>query len=282
MAAMTVDGKPSQFVSATDLSAASGVFALDREDGTLAPSGDDQAIVDKKTAEANNWRVGSLVPVDTPAGGQQSYRIAGIYSGKLMSGLILPSSQARHFAGPLALQGFVSVTDDADVPMIVNQLEQLMADYPMVTVSDRESYVAQQNAMVDQLLGIFYVLLALAVIVAFLGIVNTLVLSIYERTQELGMLRAVGMSRVQVRRMIRVESLLIGVYGCVLGIVLGVALGVTASLVLKGQDVLSVVALPYGQLAGFVIAAALASVAASWWPAWRASRLNILQAIAHE
>nr|MDT0657556.1 FtsX-like permease family protein [Micromonospora sp. DSM 115978] len=281
-AIMSVNGTANQPVSATDLAVAPGMFALDRKSGTLNPSGAGEAIVDENTAEANDLRVGSSVRVAMPKGGERSYQIAGIYESKLTAGLILSESQVQYFAGPLAYQGFVSVTDDADVPAIVQRVEQVMADYPLVTVGDRSTYADQQNALVDQLLAIFYVLLALAVVVAFLGIVNTLVLSTWERTRELGLLRAVGMNRRQLRRMVRVESLLIAVFGCLLGVALGVALGVTASLALRDQDILSVVTLPYLQLVGFVVAAALAGILAAWWPAWRASRLNVLDAIAYE
>jgi putative ABC transport system permease protein len=279
---LTVDGKANQLVSATDLSVAPAMFALDRKAGNLGPTGADEAIVDENTAEANGWQVGSTARVAMAKGGERSYRIAGIYESRLTVGLILAESQVAYFAGPLAAQGFISVSESADVPAIVQRAEQLMADYPMVTVGDRSTYADQQNALVNQLLAIFYVLLALAVVVAFLGIVNTLVLSTFERTRELGLLRAVGMNRRQIRRMVRVESLLIAVFGCLLGIALGVALGLTASAALRDQDILSVVTLPYAQLVGFVVAAALAGIAAAWWPSWRASRLNVLDAIAYE
>ncbi|MFV2018262.1 ABC transporter permease [Micromonospora sp. LOL_023] len=278
---LTADDQPNQLVSATDLAQAGSTFAFETEQGRL-DAGDGEAVVDVNTAETNGWAVGDEINIDMPRGGERSYEIVGIYRTALTAGLILPTSQVQYFAGPLAYQGFVSVAPDADVAGIVAETEALMADYPLVTVGDRSSFVEQQNQLVDTLLGIFYVLLALAVLVAFIGIVNTLVLSIYERTRELGLLRAVGMSRRQVRRMVRVESLLIAVFGCLLGVGLGVALGLAASYAMKSQDVLSVVSIPYGQLVGFVVAAGLAGVVAAWWPAWRASRLNVLQAIAYE
>ncbi|WFE28575.1 ABC transporter permease [Solwaraspora sp. WMMD791] len=278
---LTADGRPNQIISATDLSQAGSMFAFEIEQGRL-DAADDEAVVDTNTAQTNGWALGDEVVVDMPRGGERSYEIVGIYRTALTAGLILPQSQVQYFAGPLAYQGFVATAPDADVARIVTQTEELMADYPLVTVGDRSSFVQQQNQLVDILLSIFYVLLALAVLVAFIGIINTLVLSIYERTRELGLLRAVGMSRRQVRRMVRVESLLMAVFGCLLGVGLGVALGLSASYAMRSQDVLSVVSVPYGQLAGFVVAAALAGVVAAWWPAWRASRLNVLQAIAYE
>jgi putative ABC transport system permease protein len=283
LSVVTVAGRANQYISATDLPAAGEMFGLEKQDGTLTPDRGEEVIVDDTTAETNGWRVGSTVTIDMPVGGDRTYTIAGIYRRTpVISGLVLSRSQVEYLAGPLAFQGFVRVADGADVPAITGQVERLMADYPLVTVVDQENFIAQQNAAVDQLLTIFYVLLALAVLVAFLGIINTLVLSIYERTRELGLLRAVGMNRRQIRRMVRVESLLMAVFGCLLGVGLGVALGVTVTTVMRNADLINAVSLPYGQLVGFVVAAALAGVAAAWWPAWRASRLNVLQAISYE
>ncbi|MFI5845360.1 ABC transporter permease [Catenuloplanes sp. NPDC051500] len=278
----TVNGRPQQFVSATDLTRAGPAFALEQESGTLTPGGAADALIDTNTATALGVTTGSRVTVEAARGGPVTYTIAGVYKSQLTSGVLLPESAAATFAGPLAAQGYVSVDEGADVDAVVAGVEQIMADYPLVTVGDQESFIAQQNAVVDGVLAIFYVLLALAVIVAFLGIVNTLVLSIYERTRELGLLRAIGTTRRQVRSMVRVESLLIAVYGCLLGILLGVGLGGTASMAMRQQDLLSVVTVPYGQLAGLLVAAALAGVLAAILPARRASRLNVLDAIAYE
>jgi putative ABC transport system permease protein len=278
----TVNGQPQQFVSATDLTRAGPAFALEQESGTVTPGGPTEALVDTNTAAALGLTVGSTATVEAAKGGPVTYTIAGIYKSQLTTGLLLPGSAAATFAGPLALQGYVSLDEGADVKAVVAGVEQIMADYPLVTVGDQESFIAQQNALVDGVLAIFYVLLALAVIVAFLGIVNTLVLSIYERTRELGLLRAIGTTRRQIRGMVRVESLLIAVYGCLLGILLGVGLGGAASVAMRQQDLLSVVTIPYGQLAGLLLAAALAGVLAAILPARRASRLNVLDAIAYE
>ncbi|MDP9795719.1 putative ABC transport system permease protein [Catenuloplanes nepalensis] len=278
----TVNGQPQQFVSATDLAEAGPMFALEEESGTVTPTGATDALIDTNTAAALNLKVGDTATVEAAKGGPVTYTIAGVYSSQLTAGLLLPGSAVRNFAGPLAMQGFVALDTGADTSAVVAGVEKIMADYPLVTVGDQESFIAQQNALVDGILAIFYVLLALAVIVAFLGIVNTLVLSIYERTRELGLLRAIGTTRRQVRGMVRVESLLIAVYGCLLGILLGVGLGASASVALRQQDVLSVVTIPYAQLIGLLVAAALAGVLAAILPARRASRLNVLDAIAYE
>jgi putative ABC transport system permease protein len=151
-----------------------------------------------------------------------------------------------------------------------------------VTVGDRSSLVDQFNSFIDIALAIVSVLLGLAIVIALLGILNTLLLSIYERTRELGMLRAVGMSRTGITRMIGTESVVMAVFGCVLGIVVGVGLGVALSAALVDVDFLSTIAVPWLNLAAFVLVALVAGVLAGLWPAWRAARLNVLAAIAYE
>ena len=150
-----------------------------------------------------------------------------------------------------------------------------------MTVTDQAGYAEQLRAPIDQLLFIIYALLGLAVVIAVLGIVNTLALSVIERTREIGLLRAVGLSRRQLRRMIRLESIVIAVLGAALGVGLGLAFGVAVqrSLVEEGFEVLEV---PITQLGIFVALAALVGVLAAWWPGRRAARLDVLRAIATE
>jgi putative ABC transport system permease protein len=120
------------------------------------------------------------------------------------------------------------------------------------------------------------------IVIALLGILNTLLLSIYERTRELGMLRAVGLSRGGVTRMVGTESVVMAVFGCLLGIVMGVALGVAISAALIDRDFLTTIAIPWVSLIVFVLIAVVAGVLAALWPARRAARLNVLAAIAYE
>ena len=138
-----------------------------------------------------------------------------------------------------------------------------------------------QQATVNQQLGLVYVLLALAILVALIGIVNTLMLSVFERTHELGLLRAVGMKRRQVRAMIRSEAVIIALFGAVIGIIIGTALGVALAASLKQQGITEI-AIPYASLIGFLVLAALLGLAAASWPARRAAKLDVLAAIAVE
>ena len=187
-----------------------------------------------------------------------------------------------NFAGPLGNQGYVSLDEGADAAAVTAQVETIMSDYPLVTVGDRSSLLKQFTSFIDIALAIVSVLLGVAIMIALLGILNTLLLSIYERTRELGMLRAIGLGRRGVTRMVGTESVVMAVFGCVLGIALGVGLGVAITVALIDQDFLTTVSIPWVSLAVFVVVAVVAGVLASLWPAWRAARLNVLEAIAYE
>lgn len=157
----------------------------------------------------------------------------------------------------------------------------MIADLPTITLKDQSEYAAEQRAPIDQLLMLIYALLGLAVVIAILGIVNTMALSVIERTRELGLLRAVGLSRRQLRTMVRLESTIIALVGAVLGVGLGVIFGIALqrSQADSGIEVLSV---PGAQLLVFVALAALIGVLAAVWPARRAARLDVLRAITTE
>jgi putative ABC transport system permease protein len=166
-------------------------------------------------------------------------------------------------------------------------LEAVLYRYPDVTLNTESEFVKDQNAWVDKVLKLLYVLLGLSVLVSFFGIVNTLVLSIVERTRELGALRAVGMTRRQMRRMIRHESVITALIGATMGIALGIGL---AALVIRRLSDYSVstggdgmhLAVPVASLAVFALAAVAAGVVAAALPARRAGRLNVLAALQYE
>ena len=148
--------------------------------------------------------------------------------------------------------------------------------YPTVQVQTRAQFESSQISGVNQLLGLVYALLALAVFIALIGIVNTLMLSVFERTREIGLLRAVGMKRRQIRSMVRSESVIISVFGAVIGIVVGTGLGLALVTALK----LSNSSVPVVSLVVFLVLSALLGLVAATWPARRAARLDVLAAIA--
>ena len=160
-------------------------------------------------------------------------------------------------------------------------IDKVLADVPTVTLKNQQEFVDEQRAQINIFLYIVYALLGLAIIIAIMGIVNTLALSVIERTREVGLLRAVGMSRRQLKRMVRLESVAIALLGTVLGLVLGIAFGIAVQRALR-DDGIDVLAIPWGQLSIFVVAAVIFGILAAALPARRASKLNVLNAITTE
>ncbi|MEH1125223.1 ABC transporter permease [Micromonospora sp. CPCC 206061] len=267
-----------------DLAVARDMFALKAVEGDLRTLGPDEVVADQNTADSRGWSVGDAIPVELNKGGERPYRLVGVYESTPIwtDTMILPQAAVSNFNGPLAFQAYVSLDDGTDPGTVIPEVESIMSDYPLVTVGDRSSLIDQFTSFTDIALGIISVLLGVAIVIALLGILNTLLLSIYERTRELGMLRAVGMSRGGVTRMVGTESVVMAVFGCVLGIVMGIALGVAIATALIDRDFLTTIAIPWVSLIVFVLIAVVAGVLAALWPARRAARLNVLAAIAYE
>jgi putative ABC transport system permease protein len=178
------------------------------------------------------------------------------------------------------LQIFVNATEDADLEQLGEKLEELVADLPTVAVQDLEEFTEAQTGPVNIFLNIVYGLLALAIIIALIGITNTLSLSVLERTRELGLLRAVGMSRRQLKRMVRVEAAIIAVFGTLIGLVIGIVFSIALTVAISADTPdLFTYRLPVFQLVVITVVAALAGIAAAWLPARRAAKLNVLDAI---
>ena len=213
----------------------------------------------------------------------QQLRVGAVFTDSQLvgTGLLVPRALYAT-AVPSAYQttfaALVSLAPGADREAVRRELTTLIKPQLVVSVQDREQFKEAQAAQINQLLRIVYVLLALSVVIAALGIVNTLALSVFERTREIGLLRAVGMTRGQLRRTITLESVMTALFGAVLGTVLGLTLGVLLQRVLADQG-LATLAVPWAQLALVFILAGVVGVLAALLPAWRASRLDVLQAI---
>jgi putative ABC transport system permease protein len=173
---------------------------------------------------------------------------------------------------------YVTVADGVSVDAARSAVEGVTDDYPSLQVQDSEQFKEEIAGQVDQLLGLMTALLGLSILIALFGIGNTLSLSVFERTRELGLLRAVGATRGQVRSIVRWESVLIAILGAVFGIVIGTVFGWMTVLALADQG-LSTFAFPTGQVVIAVIASAVAGTVAAWLPARRASRVDILRAV---
>jgi len=181
------------------------------------------------------------------------------------------------YESPRNLYTFIQMRGDV-TQANTKALEDALAGFPNAKSQTKEQFVDNQISGLNNILNILYVLLALSVIVSLFGIVNTLVLTVFERTRELGMLRAIGMTRRQVRRMIRHESVITALIGGVLGIVLGVILG---ALLIARVDFIEF-ALPTGQIITFAILSIVVGILAAIFPARRAARLDPLKALQYE
>jgi putative ABC transport system permease protein len=207
--------------------------------------------------------------------------ISGRSSAVPVDYLVTPDTLQKGGLAPLDTRLFLSVADTTDREAVRVDVEEVLADLPTVTLADPGEFADQQKEQIDFMLNIIYALLGLAVIIAVLGIVNTLALSVIERTREIGLLRAVGLSRSQLRRMVRLESVIVAVLGAVLGVLMGIAFGVALQRAIADQGV-DVLAIPWARLTVFIAAAALVGVLAAVFPARRAARLDVLRAISTE
>jgi putative ABC transport system permease protein len=188
----------------------------------------------------------------------------------------------RAFAGPqLVSTALVTLDKGADAGRVQKAVDAALADHPDAQVLDKEGYQKVATGFIDDLLTFVTVMLALAVVIALLGIVNTLALSVFERTRELGLLRAVGMTRGQVRAMVRWESAVISLIGAVSGAVLGIGIGLALSQVLKDEGIKSV-SVPVVQILIYLAVAAAAGVLAAVGPARSAAKVDVLKAVVTE
>jgi putative ABC transport system permease protein len=231
-----------------------------------------QLLIDNNTAKSKHLEVGSVVPVKFAQTGASTLRVGGIFQPNALIGsyLVGDSFFLSHFNNPLPAAVLLR-TEGSQVHS--TQVDRALRAYPNLKIQTRSGFEKSQQAQVNQLLGLVYALLALAVVIALIGIVNTLMLSVFERTHEIGLLRR------QVRAMIRSESVILAVFGAIIGIVVGTALGTAFSASLKEQGITDIV-IPGGTLVVFLLLSALLGLGAASWPARRAAKLDVLTAIA--
>lgn len=254
---------------------AAGSFAALSQPGTLA--------VDTELAETHGYGVGDRVEASFPASGATTMEVVAVFEADgLLSGWLssVETSEAL-FSQPLDAAILVAAAPGGDVDTLRAAVEQVAASYPSVVVQDQAEYRDTVAGQVDQLLALVTALLGMALFIAVLGIMNTLALTIHERTREIGLLRAVGMTRGQVRRMIRWEAVTVAALGTVVGVALGTAIGWATTRALADQG-LGTFVIPVGQLAGAVVLAVLAGVLAAILPARAAARLDVLRAVTVE
>jgi len=240
-----------------------------------------ELLIDSTTATSKHLKVGERVPVTFAKTGPTSLRIGAIFKPNVVLGSYVVSQTFFHShfaANSLPVVMLLRTTGGAS-PATTKALKSGLSGFPNLKVQTRGEFIRANQAQVNQLLGLVYALLGLAILIALIGIVNTLMLSVFERTHEIGLLRAVGMRRRQVKTMIRTESVIIAVFGAVIGIIAGTGLGLALVESLK-QKGLTETVVPLSSLLTFLLLAALLGLVAASWPARRASRLNVLDAIA--
>lgn len=276
-----IDGKGG-FMAGVDPKSFTALMSPKFTAGSLDDLGKDGVAIDSQTAESSDLAIGDRIKVVTADASRKLVIRAIFESAGLLAGVITSQDVLKRL-GKHAGTSMLYVQADPEVPIMVVRAS-LMAElenFPAVVMRDQSELKGEINRVFNQLFGFIYALLALAVLVAFLGIVNTLSLSVFERTREVGLLRAVGTARAQVQRMLFIESLLIAVFGAVTGLAVGLAYGVLLRRVLAGEG-LTVLAIPWGQVAAFLAIGAIGGVVAAAWPASRAARLDVLRAIATE
>ncbi|MGE3359429.1 MAG: ABC transporter permease [Acidimicrobiia bacterium] len=275
------DTKSVQAVQATGLDE---VVNLDVLSGTSAEIPADGILVQEQAAEDLGLTVGSPVSVTFPLG-ERELEVTGVFGTAVTNANWIISQDLFEEAFPPDVQldvfGGFTLADGVDRAQGEAAVTRITDEYPDVELQDRAEFQKQQEDQIDQTTIIIYALLLIALVIAVLGIFITLMLAVYERTRELGLLRAVGQQRRQTRRMIRAESIVVSLFGAVLGVVLGLVFGVAIAAALPAS-VMSVITIPYGQLVIILVLAAIAGVVAGFIPAFQASKLNVLDAISYE
>ncbi|MDX3380365.1 ABC transporter permease [Streptomyces niveiscabiei] len=244
--------------------------------------------MDVDFAREHGVRIGSVLPTEFP-GGQRTELTVGALTDQdaaegfgAQGGLFLGLATVERFVpGGQESAVYVDAAPGTGADALRGALERTLDPYPQVQVRDQADYKKLVHDQIAVLLYLVYALLGLAIVIAVLGVVNTLALSVVERTREIGLLRAIGLARRQLRRMIRLESVVIAVFGAVLGLALGMVWGVCIQQVLALQG-MTVLAIPWGTVVAVVVGSAVVGVVAALLPALRASRMNVLAAIAHE
>ncbi len=252
--------------------------------GTFQQMGTNGVAIPEALATDKQWTIGSTIPATFTATGSTLLHVAVIYQATLPGqGRYLLSLAGFDANFPLNQQVdnqiYVKLKPGADAAAARRAMNALTAPYPTAKVEDLQTFKKAQLSQIDQLLTIVTLLLALSLLIALIGVVNTLLLSVYERTREIGLLRAVGETRRQLRRSVSEESVIITLLGTFLGLVIGMFFAWALIRALADQH-LNVFSIPVGQLVEFVVAAVIVGVLAALYPAWRASRLDVLEAIA--
>lgn len=277
-----VNGTDSAVAAIDDIDAAATMLRLQTTAGTLHLNSGEIAIDDVLSTELGVG-LGDTVPIQLARAPEEAMRVVGIYQRTPLAGGILVSDADAQagFNAPAPITAYVTLTPGTDQEAVLAQVRAAIADSPEVNVVTTDQYIASSVQIFDIVLVMVQLLLGLAMVIAVLGVINTLALSMIERTREVGLLRAVGMRRGQIMSMVTVESVVICVFGAVLGILVGIGLGAAAFQAFR-DDGLTTLAFPWPLMAAYLVAAVIVGVVAGFIPALMAARQNVLRAIAYE
>ncbi|MEV5611066.1 FtsX-like permease family protein [Streptomyces sp. NPDC052225] len=246
--------------------------------------GGTNVVVDEETAKDHGWRAGSTFTAAYEDGAKQKLTVAGVYEGnEMMRGIMVDAPTLNpHITGTASDMQVMLKTSGGASDATKDKITKALGENPAIKVQDGKDISNEIAQMFTLMLNMLYGLLAMAVIVAVLGVINTLAMSVFERQQEIGMLRAIGIDRKGIKRMVRLESLVISLFGGVLGIGLGVFFGWAAGQLIGNSMSTYTLILPWARMGVFLALAAVVGILAALWPARRAARLNMLAAIKSE
>lgn len=278
------DDAGTQFVAGVRADLFDRTIDAETIDGDLASLADGEAVVQQDAAKEQGWAVGDSLRITGPTG-PRDVTVGAVFTTNVIGAPVLVATDMLDALVPPEQQMVDLLAVDAAPGVGDGELRDAVtaavAPYVVVSVLSQEEFVSNLADQVNQVLVILYALLGLSVVIAVLGIVNTLALSVIERTREIGLLRAVGLGRLQLAGTVTVESVLTAVFGTVVGLVVGVALA-SALPSVYADDGLSELVIPWGNLVGMVGLAVLVGVLAALWPATRAARMRVLDAVSYE
>jgi putative ABC transport system permease protein len=269
-------------LNATDYAQLSRHIDIDVIKGGTDNAPDDGLLVHEDSAKDNNFDIGTKVDVQFGDGQTETLTVAAIYKDATIMGnwVISNAMWDKHFTRQQDQFITLRLEDGTDPAMAKTDIETIGKDYPQAKAEDRVQFKKTQQQQIDFVLRLINIFLLLSIIIAFVGIVNTMSLSVFERTRELGLLRAVGTTRPQLGHMIKWEAAIVALLGGLLGIVLGVLFGIAAVAAVP-KSFIKTTSIPVGQLITYVVFAGLAGLVAAWFPARRAAKLNVLEAISY-
>lgn len=277
-ATVVIDGEETEVV-ATDMGVAAGLLDVAARDGSLDDLGREGLAISETRAEDEGWRVGSTVDITYLDGSTSAMTVGAVFDdNELLAGIVLPTDTWFERAPQPAYSNvYLTLADGVDLDRGRAAINDIARRYTG-DVQDRAEFAEASSAGLDMLLGIVYVMLALAILISLLGIANTLSMAVHERRHEIGLLRAVGQTRRQTRSVLRLESVIVATFGTALGLLLGTILGTALYLAVSDGDQAS--AVPWSSLLVVLVVGVVAGMVAAWRPARRAARLDILDAIA--